>query len=464
MIGSGYQLLSVIGLKHVAVTRFANFDTTQHKVRMVKLHRLASDVGACNDIEHDHSNGRRQMRRTYPITNAAAADARDNDDTNILIVDDDRDSRRLLSEHVKLLGYRPLIASDGDCGLRVTNEIRPKLIILDLSMPVLNGHQVIRQLKSGKITRDIPVIVISANSDIESIVSCVRDGVDDYLTKPVNFQLLAARIDACLQKKRRHELRLHSHRRLKDAHRLIRRQNKELQHANKMINRHLRMCSHELRNHLCAVGVNCEIFLRQASEGRPLKSMVRNRIKTILDSTRHMGKVVNNSLDYQKILHGQVQLNQTRLQLNWLVADTASVYTDIAREKSIEIACELDKTLPNGVGDAIRMRQAIGNYVSNGIKYSPAGTVITLRTRRRDTMIRFEIQDNGPGVAEDERHLLFHEFANISTTPTGNESSTGLGLSIVARLVREQGGNVGADFPAGAGSVFWLEIPAYRDA
>lgn len=78
-------------------------------------------------------------------------------------------------------------------------------------------------------------------------------------------------------------------------------------------------------------------------------------------------------------------------------------------------------------------------------------------------MARVEVQDAGPGVREEERHQLFQEFARLSNTPTGGEKSTGLGLSIVKHLVELQGGRVGAHFPLLGGSIFWFELPLFRE-
>ena len=93
------------------------------------------------------------------------------------------------------------------------------------------------------------------------------------------------------------------------------------------------------------------------------------------------------------------------------------------------------------------------------MEFSPIDSTIILSTKDTATGVRLETQDEGPSVKEKERQMLFREFANLSNKPTGKERSFGLGLSIVKKLIEEQGGSVGANFPDGNGSIFWFELP-----
>jgi signal transduction histidine kinase len=117
---------------------------------------------------------------------------------------------------------------------------------------------------------------------------------------------------------------------------------------------------------------------------------------------------------------------------------------------------------PNGplraVGNLSHTHQILTNYVSNALKYSPPRTQTRISVRRRDGYWRVEVQDQGPGIAPAERKDLFVEFARTSNRPTGGEASTGLGLSIVKALAEAQQARVGAEFPEGGGSIFWLEV------
>src|SRR5690606_34073770 len=107
-----------------------------------------------------------------------------------------------------------------------------------------------------------------------------------------------------------------------------------------------------------------------------------------------------------------------------------------AQKKNIVL--KLDEVAGHVRADSRRWVQALGNLVSNAIKYSPRDTVVKLSTQRKDDVIRILIQDQGPGIPEEERERLFSEFGKLSTTPTEGEGRTGLGLWIVKQLVTLQ--------------------------
>jgi signal transduction histidine kinase len=111
--------------------------------------------------------------------------------------------------------------------------------------------------------------------------------------------------------------------------------------------------------------------------------------------------------------------------------------------------------------DADRIREAIDNLVSNAIKYSPIGGKIALLITGDADYVRISISDEGPGLSPEDLDRLFGRFQRLSAKPTGGESSTGLGLSIVKRIIDMHGGEVNADSPGpGRGAIFTILLPA----
>jgi len=123
----------------------------------------------------------------------------------VLIVDDNEMNRDLLSRRLDRQGYDISLAADGQQALDMLAENQFDLILLDIMMPEINGYQVLEKMKTDTALRHIPVIMISALDEIESVVRCVELGADDYITKPFNPVLLKARISACLEKKTLHD-------------------------------------------------------------------------------------------------------------------------------------------------------------------------------------------------------------------------------------------------------------------
>ena len=120
----------------------------------------------------------------------------------VLVVEDEPINRDLLSRRLAQQGYTVVTAENGRKALETLGEQSFDLVLLDIMMPEMNGYQVLQRMKSDPARRDIPVIMISALDDIDSVVRCVEIGADDYLSKPFNPVLLKARVGACLEKKR----------------------------------------------------------------------------------------------------------------------------------------------------------------------------------------------------------------------------------------------------------------------
>lgn len=121
---------------------------------------------------------------------------------DLLVVDDNETNRDMLVRRLQHHGYRVSAAEDGLKALAFIAEHRVDLVLLDVLMPEMDGYETLRRLKADMRFRDIPVIMISALDELQSVVRCIEHGAEDYLPKPFNPVLLRARIGACLEKKR----------------------------------------------------------------------------------------------------------------------------------------------------------------------------------------------------------------------------------------------------------------------
>ena len=121
----------------------------------------------------------------------------------LLVVDDNEDNRYTLTRRLKREGYTNLTtANDGREALEALAGQPFDLVLLDIMMPVMNGYEVLEHINGDEALRDIPVIMISALDELESVVRCIELGAEDYLSKPFNATLLKARVSASLEKKR----------------------------------------------------------------------------------------------------------------------------------------------------------------------------------------------------------------------------------------------------------------------
>jgi adenylate cyclase len=139
-----------------------------------------------------------QVREDYAMTSRVPRG-------NILVVDDNPMNRDLLTHHISRLGHAVAIAENGQQALEMVERQSFDLVLLDIIMPVMDGFQMLAQLKINKAQRDIPVIIISSLDDKDHIVKGIRMGADDFLQKPFDPVILGARVEACLERKRWHD-------------------------------------------------------------------------------------------------------------------------------------------------------------------------------------------------------------------------------------------------------------------
>ena len=123
----------------------------------------------------------------------------------VLVVDDNEMNRLLLVRRLEHEGHRVICAEHGRQALEALGRGAIDLVLLDIMMPEMDGHQVLQRMKTDNVMQHVPVVMISANDEMDSVIRCIELGAEDYLTKPFNAVLLKARVSACLDKKRLHD-------------------------------------------------------------------------------------------------------------------------------------------------------------------------------------------------------------------------------------------------------------------
>jgi len=184
------------------------------------LDRIASAVERLDELlRHGGVAPAREDARGADAGDGAAAPAERR--AVILVVDDNEDNRDMLARRLRRQGYEVLTAAGGGAALGTLAAAPVDLVLLDVMMPDLDGYAVLQRLKADSGLRDIPVLMISALDDMDSVVRCIKLGADDYLGKPFDPVLLQARIGACLEKKRLHDQEARHRRELAEWNRTL---------------------------------------------------------------------------------------------------------------------------------------------------------------------------------------------------------------------------------------------------
>jgi signal transduction histidine kinase len=196
--------------------------------------------------------------------------------------------------------------------------------------------------------------------------------------------------------------------------------------------------------------------LEDATLGRENAELV-NRIQV---AAARMVEMVQNLLDANRIERGEMKLNLAPADLRPTLNSVVETQRAPAAAKQQTIHLESDPVPAVVLVDSSIIVQVLENLVSNAMKYSPPGKNIFVRLKKQAQGARVEVQDEGPGLSAEDQKKLFGKFARLSAKPTGGEHSTGLGLSIVKKMVEAMNGKVWCESELGRGATFIVEFPA----
>lgn len=363
----------------------------------------------------------------------------------IMVVDDHDGLRKLLKMVLERSGYEVVTSEDGPEALALLRTCTVDLILLDLQLPAMDGYEVLAAIRSNPNTADLPVIFLTANGETDQIVRGLQSGANDYVTKPFEEAVLLARV--------------HTHLRLKQLMDQHKRDVDRLEKLDTLKDRFVVIASHDLKGPLGTVMSALEFMKNLIDSDSMSPEILRSLIEAMDASTASMRSIIGDFLDLHAIKAGGIELNMRPISLNGLVQFTCDQLRYDSDRKNIGLDIFLYDDMPEVMGDAERLIQVISNLVSNAIKYSPSETTITVRTSHQDDMVRVEVEDQGPGITEEDMPNLFKEFIRLRNRPTAGEASSGVGLSITRDLIELHSGRVGAVSTPGAGSIFWFELP-----
>jgi PleD family two-component response regulator len=376
---------------------------------------------------------------------------------HVLIVDDDEIMRDAASGSLTAAGFRVSEAENGLRAIEVLEDLKPDIILLDVMMPEMNGFDTAFAVRQKAGFAGVPILIMTALDDLDSINRAFEVGATDFITKPINWVILVERIRFMTRAVR-----------MMNAQRQLQ---KDLVQAQKMeaLGTLAGGVAHDLNNVLSAVINYPELLLLQVDGDSPL----RKPILTIQHAGQRAAEIVQDLLTLArrgvsvKIVH-----NINDIVLEYL--NSPEHQKLLSFHPSISIETNLSPHLLNFSGSPLHIRKTIMNLVSNAAEAQPDGGQISISTYnhkfskppmgvepiREGDFVALEISDKGCGISKADLNRIYEPFY---TKKIMGRSGTGLGMAVVWGTVQDHHGHIDVTSQPDEGTTFYIYIAATRE-
>lgn len=418
---------------------------------------------------------------------------------NILIVEDSPTQTKLLRSILEENGYDVEASTNGRTALESVRRKRPSLVITDIVMPEMDGFELCKALKSDSNLKSIPVVLLTSLSDPQDVIKGLQAGADNFLTKPYEdtflivciqnifanqtlrknrppdaeieimfageryfinsdrmqiIDLLLSTYDNAVQKNKE----LHkAHADLLEIHRQLEQKNIQLEILNQEKNHFLSIATHDLRNPLTTIYTAADLITEELKD--KISSETKEFLEMIKQSSKFMRSLIEELLDVSVIDSGKLSIHLEPVNLMDLIRNNVALNRVIAGRKQITVEYHCANDLPVLQLDRKKIEQVLNNLISNAIKYSFPQSKVEIHSKCESSNLVISVSDEGQGIPPAEMDKLFKPFSRTSAKATSGESSTGLGLVIVRKIVEAHNGRVWAESQVKKGSTFYISLP-----
>lgn len=368
-------------------------------------------------------------------------------DYTVLIVDDVDANVLLLKLLISKAGYKILTATNGQEAIKLVEENNPDLILLDIMMPIMDGHEVAKKLKEMPDKANIPIIFLSALSSTEDIVKGFKLGAADYITKPFNKDELLTRIN--------HQVDLIH------AKKTIVQQTIELKKTIQGRDKLYSVIAHDLRSPIASIRMVMEVLIN----GIPKEALEPEMYDLLIMANRLTDdsfNLLDNLLKWTKSQTGRLNtVFQDDVHIMDLITGVVDVMRGVAKLKNITVNLHGTTTRTARL-DIDMIKTALRNIMSNAIKFSYDNSTVDVSVKEEESRVIIEVKDQGAGINKEKQKLLFKTDTHFTSFGTGNEEGSGLGLLLCNEFVKRNGGTLWFTSEEGKGSVFSFDIPTQK--
>jgi len=364
----------------------------------------------------------------------------------LLIVDDEAAQLRALCDTLELEGYAP---SGFSSPREALSQLRPDtfdLLLTDLMMPEMDGIELLRAAQ--RIDRDLAAIVMTGHGTIDTAVKAMQAGALDYIVKPFRLNQMMPVISRALETRRLRRLN-------RELEQRVLERTRQLEIANRDLEAFSFSVSHDLRAPLRIIEGFCKAFIEDFGPHVPEEG--RALLQRVAEGSQRMGQLIEDLLNFARV--GRGTLEPGRIPMGNLIRATLAELCEQCPSRTIETHIA---DLPDSWGDSALIRQALVNLLSNAVKFTGSRPVarIEVTSTELDGQHVYRIADNGVGFDEAHAHKLFGVFQRLHSQESF--PGTGIGLSIVQRIIERHGGRIWAESRPNEGATFCFTLPAAK--
>lgn len=386
----------------------------------------------------------------------------------VLLVDDEEHIVENLTEFLQH-DFTVLSATHPEEAMAILMEQSVDIIISDLRLPAVNGIEFLR--RSIEIAPESERILITAYADLSNVIQSINEAkVSYYLTKPIDLPQIRLVVQRAAEMARLRRTNAHllaelqqSNQQLEEKVRIrnqeLHQAHEQLKHLQKTREQMINMAIHDLKNPIS----NLQLAVSELHKLCPSPE-AQELLHIARDSSDIADSLVSDMLTVASLSKLDPDTRRELIEPSALLAASIQAFKKAAQRKSITVQADFPTYLPAFSANTQRLREAIDNLISNAIKYTPVGGVVTVSAGLKEQTLVIAIRDTGLGMTEEDMQNAFGEFKRLSAQPTNGESSTGLGLFIVKKIIDLHDGTIviSSEGP-GKGTVFTLTLPLNQE-
>lgn len=370
--------------------------------------------------------------------------------------------------------FHTLVATNGNMGMKIALNAQPDLILLDIMMPGIDGYETCTMLKTNTQTEHIPVIYMSALTDVFDKVKAFKAGGVDYVTKPLNIDELIARVDTHISlhhlQRQLQEANEQLEQKVRERTSELEEKNSELQNKNlelqqaikkaedsdRLKTEFLNNLSHEVRTPMNGI-----IGFTEFLEDDELDKEERLQyLQIIRRSSNQLLMIIDDILEISALETKQVKVTTSKMSLKKLILDIIAAFENKSLEKNVQILFK--ECLPKNncyiYSDKDKLHRILCILLENAVKYTNQGQ-IDINCEVKGKNLKIFVKDTGIGIEANHYQMIFQRFSQEYKEMTQKTGGLGLGLAIAQENAHLLKGEITVTSEKGVGSCFEISIP-----